>query len=275
LTPILGIPGASRLGVPLLVTGASALFVASRGGYVLAAMPSGLSMALLRPASALRNGLLFTPVAGTIAEADLIGFSPSGAAAAVYSHFTNTVQILSGLPATPHIESNLPVSTQLLQLAISDDAHSVWAQQDGGLIVSLTGGDPRTTVQGPASLAFAPGSNTVFLANAAANELAELTLAGAMTRIAATDIRDPESLATTADGATLLVGSPSKKTIWATDLSSGKTTEYSVAAPVKSLRSLAARDTFLISYEGGGYGLLTWTNKRLLTYFVGAFRSMD
>jgi hypothetical protein len=272
LTPIIGIPGASRLDRPLTVAGASALFVASRGGYVLAAMPSGLSMALLRPALALQNGLVFTPLIGTVAEADLAAFSPNGTAAAVYSRLTNTVQILSGLPAAPLIRGNLPVSAQLLQLAISDDAQSVWAQQEGGAIVSLRTGNSRITVQGATSLAFAPGSDTVFLANAAANELGQLNAAGAITAIPAADIRDPASLVTTADGKTLLVGSPSKKTVWTTDLLSGKTTGYAVAAPVKSLRSLAVRDTFLITYEGGAYGLLTWRNNQLLTYFVGVFR---
>jgi hypothetical protein len=272
LTPILGIPGAARLGSALPAAGSTALYVAPRGAYLLASAPgASVSIALLRP-SALQNGLELNPLSGTLVSPDLIVFSPGGSAAALYSKQSNSVQVLAGLPNSPHLGSDFPVAATLLQLAVSDDGQSVLAQEDGGLVRSLTGGESSYKVQGEAPITFLPGSHDAVLADASTDSLVQLPAAGGSAMLGS-GLSAPDALAVTADGGTILAGSASRKNVWTLNRASGKSQEYPLAGSVKSLRSMAATDTFLITYQDGSYGLLSWRNNQLSMYFVGVFRS--
>jgi hypothetical protein len=272
LSPIFGIPGAARLGPALSAGGATALYVAPRGAYLLASNPgAGVSIAPLRPAAALQNGLMLNPLAGIIGEPDLVSFSPSGSTAALYSKQSNTVQVLTGLPGSPHLGHNFPVAATLLQLAVSDDGGSLLIQEEGGAVSPL-GGQPLYQAQSTATIVFLPGGHDAVLADPAANVLLRLPASGGTIALDSS-LPAPPSLAVTADGSALLAAS--QKSVWVLNLGSGKSQQYPVAGVVKSLRALAIGDTFLITYQDGSYGLLAWHNSRLSTFSVGAARNSE
>lgn len=272
LSPILGIPGASRLGPTLSSAGSSALYVAPKGAYVLTSGPgAATSIASLRP-GALQFGLQQTPISTALFAPDLVVFSPSGSAAALYSKSAGTLQVLLGLPASPHVGQSFPIAATLSQIAVSDDGEAVFVQDESGGVVALNGGVPLYKAQSAVTISFLPGAHSAVLADAAANRIVELNASGE-TAVIGSGVTTPGALAVTADSNTILVASASGKSVWALNRSSGKSQEYPVAANVKSFQPVAAVDTFLVTYQDGSYGLLSWRNSRLSTYFVGAFRS--
>jgi hypothetical protein len=272
LSPILGIPGASRLGPALPAGGSSALYVAPKGTYALASGPgAGTSIASLRP-GALQFGLQQVPISAALFAPDLVVFSPSGSTAALYSRSAGTVQVLLGLPNSPHVGQSFPVAAILSQIAVSDDGEAVFAQDESGGVFALHGNVLLYKAQSAAAISFLPGARTAVLTDTAANRVVELNASGETTVIGG-GLTAPGALAITADGNTILVASTSRKSVWALNHSSGKSQEYAVAANVKSFQPVAASDTFLITYQDGSYGLFSWRNNRLSTYFVGVFRS--
>jgi hypothetical protein len=272
LTPIVGIPGASRVGAVVAAAGSSAFYVAPRGGYVLASDPgAGTSIASLRP-GALQFGLQQTPISAALLAPDLIVFSPSGSAAALYSKSAGVVQILLGLPNSPHVGQSFPTAATLSQIAVSDDGEAVFAQEEAGAVLVLNGDVPLYKPQSAAAISFLPGSHSAVVADAAANRIVELNASGG-TRAIGNGLNAPGALAVTADGNTILIASASRKSVWALNRNSGASQQYAVAANVKSFQPVAAVDTFLVTYQDGSYGLFSWRNNRLSTYFVGVFRS--
>ncbi|HEX4770957.1 MAG TPA: hypothetical protein VH351_09020 [Bryobacteraceae bacterium] len=276
LTPVMGIPGASRLGPVLPAAGSSALYVAPRGAYVLASEPgASVSIASLRP-GALQFGLQQTPISAALVAPDLIVFSPTGSSAALYSKSAGIVQVLLGLPNSPHVGQSFPTAAVLSQLGVSDDGEAVFAQEQTGRVLALNSGLALYTAQSPTAIAFLPGTHKAthkaMLADSAANCIVELDASGAAS-VLSSGLTAPAALAVSLDGTTVLVASASRRSIWALNRNSGKSQEYPVPGNVKSFQLIAATDTFLITYREGNYGVVSWRNNRLSTYFVGVFRS--
>ncbi len=244
IQPVFGIPGAARLG-PALDVSSDAFFVSPGSGYVLAAQKDGeLSIGLLRPASALANGLQLSPIAGAVAP-DLVAFSPAGCAAAVYSRSGNTVQVLTGFPDSPRISRSMIVSDVLTRLAVSDDGAHVVGAIENGSVVSIPEHVELTSTPNVA-FAFAPNANSANIFAGTGNAIV------------------------TVDGSTALVANGGRS-ISAVDLRSNKTTNSAVDGNAVAIRRLSAGDIYLLTFDDGSSGLLTWRGGRVFTYFIGVF----
>jgi DNA-binding beta-propeller fold protein YncE len=271
LTPVVGIPGACGLGANLPVTGSAVLYVAPGAKYVLASEPGApTSIASLSP-GALQFGLQQEAIPASLFAPDLIALSPKGSAAVLYSKSGGTVQVLSGLPNSPHVEHSFPVVSGLLQIAVSDDWEAVFAQEENGSVIALDSGMVLYKAQLNAAISFVPGSHTAVLADASNNRIVQLNQSDQATALSGSFV-SPNALVVTSDGSTILVASSARKSIYAVNRNSGQSQEYPVAAYVKSFQAASAIDTFLLIYSDGSYGLVSWRNNRLSTYFVGVLR---
>ena len=97
-----GIPGASTLSSPLAVPeGVASLAFPPGQSYALAVRTDGASLGLI-PFSGAEPGTL-VQIAGGISKPEVIGFSPSGGAAALYSATEGELQVLAGLPGNPQL----------------------------------------------------------------------------------------------------------------------------------------------------------------------------
>lgn len=270
LTPILGVPGAARLGATVGTPDGSTLYVAPRSSYLIAVTPgASLAIASLRPA-ALQSGLELTPVSGALLDPDVVVFSPTGSSAALYARHSNTVQVLSGLPNAPRVVRTTTVAVQLGLPAVSDDGQLLLSIEDGGAIVDVQSG--ATKYKGsPAGLAFLPGSHDAIVADSRSNAVLKLSGSGSQT-VLSTAIVSPEALTVTSDGTTVILASARSKSLWAVPLVSGSAQSHPVEKSVRSLDPLPGGNTFLVTYQDGSHGLVSWRDHKLSSFFIGAFR---
>jgi hypothetical protein len=106
LRAILGIPGASVLGGPLAVpAGIERVHFAPLQKYALLERETGASISLTTFQGAQAGTL--NPVCGAIPHPDIISFSPSGNAAALYSKTAERIQVITGLPRMATLVRNI------------------------------------------------------------------------------------------------------------------------------------------------------------------------
>ena len=225
LRPILGVPGSSLLGNPVdfglevgaayVAPGQDAAFVRAAGGtFHLFRLQSGAATEVMV------NGLAGAP--------ERVIFSPSGTAAALYR--SGSVQIVTGLPASPAIASSLDVSAAGVpgSLALSDDGTSFLLASGRSVELIANGGGLQTltATAGPALLAFAPGRLEAAVADpAGAGVVLFRNLAGAAAPqvLAAPDntIQSATALAFTPDGGRVLLANFGAQSVMAFDLAGG------------------------------------------------------
>lgn len=271
LQPILGIAGSARLATPIPASNVTNIAIAPGSRYALAERDGAVAIASLAdPADA---GLFFSSIAGSAAQSATIIFSPSGSAAGIYSPQLNLVQVLAGLPDAPQVSGKLETAEALDHLAISDDGQVLLAREANGRIVNL--GNDETVFQSAslADMAFVPGSHSAYALDRAGHALLALRSDSA-TKVALKD----DSILATADtlrpaaDSSILLGSGSTHTVWVVDASTGNVNSYPVEDGVKHFSLLAAKDTYLMQYASGGYGVATWRNGKLMVSFVGIAR---
>lgn len=270
--PIIGIAGAARLGHAIPASEVSNLAVAPGGHYLLAEQNGGISVAAL--GNAAETEISFAPVSGALAQAAKFVFSPSGSAAAIYSPGLNTVQVITGLPGAPQTGTKFETVFALKHIAISDDGQELLVQQADGLLLNAGTDDTLLKSDSLGAIAFAPSSHTAFIADNAAQTLV-LASGASVSTIHVSDpavMASAQSLVATFDGSTVIAGSPSAHTVWSIDTSTGKFKKYAVEDAVLSFTPLNVKDTFLMQYSGGNYGVATWRNGHLSISFVGVVR---
>lgn len=279
LQPILGIPGAARLGAPVsLPTTITQLAVAPGQSYAIAAQGPNdpASLALLRVNGALQAAPLLTPLPGALAHPDLIAFSPTGQSLALYSQAANQVQVFTGLPTSPRIAAQISNVDGAAKLAVSDDAQLVLAADMTGTVELLSRAGAAAPVYHAsqvAVLAFLPRAHDAIVCDPAAatavllqagTNLKTLPPPGAECR--------PQAAAATADGNTILLACPAQHMIWSVNRAIGTAEAYKTTNSPAAFDSLAARDAFLLSpADGSGtWWMIAWQAGTPAMSFIGA-----
>jgi hypothetical protein len=137
LRPIRGIPGAATLGDPVIpgLALASAT-VSPRQDYALAVQALDSSVVLVRAGAEVSS----RGVSGSRPGPALIVFSPAGTAAALYDSGAGRVQILTGLPDTAAVQSDIDISAlagPVAALAVDDAGTSLFLAAGAAETVAL------------------------------------------------------------------------------------------------------------------------------------------
>lgn len=270
LQPILGVPGAARLSTAITTDGVAAVAIAPGSQYFVAEKDGGLSVGSITDAS-----VSLSPISGTLAQSPVIVFSPSGSVAAVYSPGLNTIQVISGLPAVPQVTSKFETGSVIDHFAVSDDGQELLAHNANGVLIDLVSKETLSHSDSVNAIAFAPTSHVAYVSGPSAHTL--LVVNGdSATMLPLSDPAIPpdvQALVVTADGTSILLGSPSAHSVWAVNSATGKTTAYPVEDGVTNFSLLGVKDTFLMQYAGGTYGVVVWRNGHLNMSFVGTVRN--
>jgi hypothetical protein len=156
IRPIRGIPGAAILGDGIGGGNIAAAAISPRQNYALAQGREDRRVYFLRLDADSTN---FSPVPGTLPDADRMVFSATGSAAALYSSSSGRLQILNGFDSIPeaHDVAAPAGNSAPVAIAISDDAQSVAIAFGGesGEVWWLDRGGAQRALPKPASaLAF-------------------------------------------------------------------------------------------------------------------------
>jgi hypothetical protein len=278
LQPILGIPGAARLGNPIsLPQSVTQLYVAPGQNFALAAqgVANGVALVLLRVNGVMQTNLTLTPLPGALAKPDLVAFSPSGQSAALYSQAAGVVQLFSGLPASPQKSQQISGIEAAELLAVSDDAQAVLISDGVGNAYALAQGQAPVPIYHTeiiSALAFFPQSHDAILCDPYNGTAVAGRATDGITIFPAPNTCQPQAATTTADGKTILLACPASHLIWSIDRASGSIGFHEVDNTPFGFASLGLRDTFLLSpADGDGtYWLLTLQNGETVTSFIAA-----
>ena len=212
---IAGVPGASSLDAGFAWNGGD-LTIAPRGQFGLST--AGGSLTVVNWSSGQPVSSLLQPAVEGEDGAQRVAFSPAGRAAIAL--YRGKIRTWSGLPASgtlvAEIAAELPEG--VTALAVADDASSGALLANGKLYrIAAEGGlmpvDADATFT---ALAMRPGSSDVATADGAGNRV--LLYSGFSAATLAEDIADPEALAFSADGATLVVASHGAGSLVAIDM---------------------------------------------------------
>lgn len=291
LQPIMGVNGSARLGDPLtLPDGLTQVYLAPGHSFALAAQGanSPVCLLMLRVAAAVQARPALTILPGSLAQPDLVAFSPTGSSAVLYSQTSSHLQVFTGLPNSPQISLNIekvPLASNLSKLAISDDAQILLAADASGLVYAISASNAPVPVfhsSEISALAFVSQSHDAVVADPVQGTITILQTSTAAAQVKLTlapsvlDDCQPEAATSTADGTTILIGCPGQHAVLSIDHASGAVNGYKVSNTPSAFDSLAARDTFLMSPpENGTYWLLKWQPSGPVISFVGAFRHLD
>jgi hypothetical protein len=282
LQPILGIPGAARLGDPLsLPNTVTHIYLAPGQAYAVAAQGSSLPAALviLRIAGVMQTNPALAPLPGALANPDVIAFSPTGQSLALFSQAASRIQVFTGLPNSPRISEQISNVGNALKLAVSDDAQAVLISDGAGDAYALAQNSAPVAVYHTteiAAIAFLPQSHDAILCDPVAATAAVARPIDGITIIPPpASACQPEAAAASGDGKTILLACPAQRLIWSIDRASGSIDTHRVNNSPAAFESLGLQDTFLISPAdaNGTYWLVTWQSEGPVISFVGAARN--
>jgi hypothetical protein len=262
IRPLLGIPGAAHLGSPIAFSGTlKRIDPAPGSSYALAVVDDRLTVFTLE---ALLAASSESPAGTAIDEAspcaDLVAFSPLASAAAVYCQSASTIEVFTGLPASPKLATRFPSTAlpagKLALLALSDDAGSVLAAAADGAACRLTDDAAPAALEGStraSAIAFLRGSSQALVADAASRALWLHTLTGESgSRQLFQDSEDAApvtALAAAADSTRAYLLSAGA--VRSLNLSSGEVTTLALPSEANRLARLAASDLYLYSFSEG------------------------
>jgi hypothetical protein len=281
LQPILGIPGAARLGDPIsLPNTVTQVYVAPGHRYALASQGAAgaTAVVVLRNGSGIVANPVLTPLAHAMAAPDLVAFSPTGQSSVLYSQAFNRLQVFTGFPNAPRLAQDIPnfqVPTVRL-LAVSDDAQLLLAADATSAVYALSQAAAAVPVYYSnqiSALAFVPGSHEAILCDLALGTAAVLQpLTGAARLlIAADDACRPRAAGVTSDGNTILLACSFAGYVWSVDRESGFIRSYQVPSMLDRLDNLGNAGAFLLSPPDHGlYWMLSWHGDSAVVSFIGA-----
>jgi DNA-binding beta-propeller fold protein YncE len=279
LQPVLGVPGASRLGDQVSLPGATRLYLAPKHRYVLAQRADGgLALVILRGAST--TAPIPRPLTDALQSPELVAFSPIGHAAVLYSQASNRLQVWTGLPDAPRVAqsiSTLSIAGDVHRAAISDDSQIVLTADESGTVyrMSQAGNVPLYHATQVAALAFLPGTHEAIVSDSASNSVVVLDSASGRTEslTGPSNRCEPDEVAATEDGRTVLVACPAQRLLWSVNRESGTTSVSRIPVSPLEMDRVAARDTFLFSPpdEHGSYWMVRVEGDGLNVSFVGAY----
>lgn len=260
LRPIIGLPGASYLGQPVLTSGGYtsgtacaqknfALLTGSKGDISIASLPAGVGVQL----------------APELSAAQKIVISPACASALVYAAGSAQVLLIQGLPGSPTVKTiDLGGSRQIVSAAVADTGSVLLAslqpsnsvtidaiRSDGTLVPSLT------ALSAFGGMAFLPNADSAIFADAARNTVwlqnkLDAGVTPAQLAAGADGVAQPMAVAVSADAKWAVVLN-SGSSILKLDLSKKLGPQkISCACSASELTPLAGNLTFRLSEAGAG-----------------------
>ncbi len=209
LQPILGVPGATAWGAPIMnLPPLEPAAISNRYGYEVGIAESGEAV--------LAMGLTATPqtavLGAGLAGADRVILSPAETAAVFYSSANGTLSVWGGFPRQPHLLWRATEPAPIGSLAVSDDGQLVLASTGRGLW-SIASSGPRfvASAEPSVSLAFLTGSHGAVIADPVANEVRLMRSAGGAIEPLAGErdgIAAPTAVAVTGDNRYVVVTAP-------------------------------------------------------------------
>ena len=259
LRAISGVPGAYLFSDPIaLPDGVTGIHLAPGQDFALIERGTA-GLAILQLGGGAVTGM--TPAAGAMASADWAAFSPTAAAAVLYSSASARLQVLTGLPGSPRVTLDMDAGTlpELpLRAAVSDDA-SLLLVASGNSVYRVPGSGPAQLVLAAGqilSLALLPNGTDAVVADRSTASIHLLRNAGSVPadRVLASDIPGIGKAYPAADGASVFVAQPGIKAVSSVDVATGNVQTVSSNTAPGQLIPLRNRDTFLISAQPGQPG---------------------
>lgn len=253
---LLATAAAPKLG-PALPAPADArrLYLPPREMYALVDVNSGSALSVWQLHKEFTSGVQQAPVsiAGAISHPDLVGFSPLGSAAILYSQSEGVIQAVTHLPMQPVVTqlsmTNLVAPTKL---SISDDGELAVAQLVDGTLLSTYKGGAWNAL--PVSLTSAAWAFVARTQNLVLSESGNKTVIllphvdGAWTDAKVlTQAVDADQLASTRDGSQIVAAKQGVASVWSIDLADGTVSEHAVPQDTRALIALRDGFSFLLS----------------------------
>jgi hypothetical protein len=219
LRPLIGVPGAVRLGDPLFAPGSwknaawsaasqTALLLDAKGNLQMMALPS------LQPST----------VTSGVASGATMTFSPRGRYAVVFSAGASSLLLLGGLPQQVTV-ATIHAGGALRGAAVSDQgavAVAIAASGGGASVVSIAPGGTRSTlasIGGFGGLSFVPGSDDLLFSDSMANILTRIHSGTAVTLATQTSgLNQPLAVAVSADARWAVTANRANGTLVRVDL---------------------------------------------------------
>jgi hypothetical protein len=218
MRPILGVPGSSQFGQP----------VTTPGAYVFGAASIRSAIAILQSADGTisSQGLpqgTAQIISGAKSGTAQIAFSPSGLNAIVYSPGATTALLITGLNATPQVQT-LSAANAITAAVVSDAAQVAAVSGNGAASVALLTGNHGAVASlgGFGGFAFLPTGSDLLMADSATGVVTVVrntaSAPAAQTFTAAT-IKAPMAVAASVDGRWAVVANGADTSVVRIDLS--------------------------------------------------------
>ena len=262
-----GVSGASTQGAALsLPAGVTAISFAPGQKSALVAVSGGGSVGAVS-FQASQPGPLLT-IAGAISQPDIVAFSPTGAAAALYSASEGHVQVISGFPGSPQLtrdltSAQLPAAPQML--AIADDGVTLLEGTADNAIYALAGSNPQllANVSALGGIAFNPKSTNLLIFDRGAGTLSLMPNVGGVpsTQVIANGLTGLEGAALFAsDGRNALIGGTKVTNVWEVNLQTSQQHTLPLQSPPAMLTLLRTPGDYLVAWQPGGLAWIIDTN---------------
>ncbi len=230
LRPVSGTLGAAHLESAIAAPALQSALACSAHGFALAGDSAGIVYQVALPSGQP------TRLAEPVAKDQRLAFSPSCANALVFSPTTGSIALITGLPASPQVQSLALAVPGVSVAAISDTGTFLIGtlKSDGSTALQIASATaaPTTLVslQRIGGIAFLPGIDTALVADSAANTVSlarQLTTSPTLTPLAAAaqGVLSPRAVAASADGHFAFVANGKGNTLLRIDLTA-------TAAPV-------------------------------------------
>jgi len=257
---IYGVAGASTLGLPIpLADGVARIRLAPGQRWALVEQADGAPLGLLRFQGAAPGNV--QSIDGALAAPDLVGFSPAGRSAVLFSRAGGTLQVLAGLDSTPRVafEVQLSYLATARQVAVNDDGtFPLILSEDGNLYAVPGAVSPQLLfrVGGPAGVTFLPGLASAVVADSDGGTvtLIENLRTAPATRIVATGLQfsaDEVFVQASGDAGSVFVAASGAKSASRIDLATGDVQALDLPVGSSRLERLRNGDIFLFSAEPG------------------------
>jgi hypothetical protein len=253
LRPIFGTPDSPRLGTDVSLPEGVQRFHLPPGQHYALLVEFGQPVGILGLHAKSAGTVSTIAIPGSIANPDLVSFSPRGRSAVLYSGSNDAIQVLSPLPNQP-ATSNLPSLASwgaVSRVAVTDDGKVVVAALSSGLIVcSRNGGEWQKLALAyiPSAWVFLPGTHDFVIGDVQRQVIARINSIGS--EPVSADIVNSniatERLAVTKDGRRLVATNRSAEIV-VIDLQTKDARVALRPSRIDSLLPLRNGQTFLLS----------------------------
>lgn len=263
-----GVPGASIQGAPLtLPSGVSSVNFAPLQKSAIVELSGGGPVGVVSFPSTDPGPIV--SISGAISHPDIIAFSPTGAAAALYSASAGHLQVVTGLPDSPQLirdlaSDDLPGTPKLL--AIADDGVTLLegTTDNAVYLLSTNNGQLIANAASLGAVAFNPKSNDVLIFDGTAGTLTLVRNVSTLrsSQLLASGMTGLEgAISLVSTGRTALVAGQNARNIWEVDLQSPQAVAVPLPAPSTMLVALRLAGDYLLSWQPGGLAWILDTNQ--------------